>query len=376
MTTRYPFALIKEKLAASNGQALDFAIGRRRVPLPEPIDEWIRAHVDHAMRAANAAETGEFVEAAADLLRREYGVEVDPDCILPAPGGRAAMSAFLACAVEPGQAVFVTEPGYPAFARLAAHRHANIQALELDPTQCFAPDLGPVTGGAAASPRVIALNYPNNPTGAVLSPQMVTSMREICDPTTILFNDATYGPLVYDQERTSLLHADLAGTPAIEVVELHSFAKLFPIGPIAVSFLAGSASTMHGVSTYSEFAWSPLSALQLKATTLCLRDAARLQALREFFPAQLQNLRQTLTDLGFEPFPSPSGVYTICPTPARIGGKPVASAAEAAARLMDEFDLAVVPLDTPHHSYLRFTSLYQPEDLERLADLRDRLQLG
>jgi histidinol-phosphate/aromatic aminotransferase/cobyric acid decarboxylase-like protein len=133
---------------------------------------------------------------------------------------------------------------------------------------------------------------------------------------------------------------------------------------------------MHATSTYSEFAWSPLSALQLKATTLCLRDAARLQALREFFPSQLQSLRQTLTDLGFEPFPSPSGVYTICSTPARIGGKPVVTAAEAAARLMDEFDLAVVPLDTPHHGYLRFTSLYQPEDLERLAELRDRLQLG
>lgn len=56
--------------------------------------------------------------------------------------------------------------------------------------------------------------------------------------------------------------------------------------------------------------------------------------------------------------------------------KNVGSAAEAAARLMDEFDLAVVPLDTPHHSYLRFTSLYQPEDQERLAELRDRLQIS
>jgi len=376
MTTRYPFALIKEKLATRGGRALDFAIGRRRVPLPESIYQWIRDHVDLAMQAAGAAETREFVEAAAALLRREYGAQVEPDCILPAPGGRAAMSAFLACAVEPGQPVFVTEPGYPAFARLAAHRHARIEALELDPAQGFAPDLSSVSGDAAVTPRVIALNYPNNPTGAVLSSQMVSSLRDVSDTATILFNDATYGPLVYDQPRTSLLDAKLTGSPDVEVVELHSFAKLFPIGPIAVSFLAGSPTTMHGVSTYSEFAWSPLSALQLKATTLCLRDAERLQTLREFFPARLQQLRQTLTDLGFAPFPSPSGVYTICPTPMQIGGRAVASAGEAAALLMDDFDLAVVPLDSPNHSYLRFTSLYQPEDLERLAGLRERLQLG
>jgi aspartate/methionine/tyrosine aminotransferase len=375
MTTRYPFALIKEKLAERGGKALDFAIGRRRVPLPQPIDEWIRAHVDLAMRAASGAETREFVEAAADLLRREYGAEVDTRCILPAPGGRAAMSAFLACAVEPGQRVFVTEPGYPAFARLAAHRHASILELELDPQQDFAPDLGPLAGSSAAAPRVIALNYPNNPTGALLSPQIVSSLRDVSDSGTILFNDATYGPLVYGQQRHSLLNARMMGDHGSQVVELHSFAKLFPIGPIAVSFLAGSETTMHAIATYSEFAWSPLSALQLKATTLCLRDAARLEALREFFPAQLQKLRQTLTGLGFEPYPSPSGVYTICHTPAQIGGRPVASAAEAAARLMDEFDLAVVPLDTPHHSYLRFTSLYQLDELERLEGLRNRLQL-
>jgi hypothetical protein len=42
---------------------------------------------------------------------------------------------------------------------------------------------------------------------------------------------------------------------------------------------------------------------------------------------------------------------------------------------MDEYDLAVVPWDTPHNSYLRFSSLYRPEDLERLSGLQDRLQM-
>lgn len=285
------------------------------------------------------------------------------------------MSAFVACALEPSQAVVVTEPGYPAFLRLATHRHARIHALELDPAHAFAPDLTPLRDMQGAV-RVIALNYPNNPTGAPLSQQMVGELDAISDSETILFNDATYGPLVYDRQPQSILHTNIAVADGVDKIELHSFSKLFPIGPIAVSFLAGSAATMASVSTYSEFAWSPLSLLSLRATTLCLQDAARLAELRAFFPAQLEALRHTLTDLGFEPFPAPSGVYAICPTPAHIGGTAVTSGAEAAARLMDDFDLAVVPWDSGRHSYLRFSSLYQPVDLERLAGLKTALQLG
>ncbi|MFQ6006618.1 MAG: pyridoxal phosphate-dependent aminotransferase [Woeseia sp.] len=376
MTGRYPFTLIKEKLAARRGEALDFAIGRRRIRLPESIDKWIRANVGLAMKPADNVDIKGFTEAASDLLRREYSVYIGPERILPTPGARAAMSAIIACVLEPGDGVLITEPGYPAFARLAIHRHANIHKVILDPEHGFAPDLGSAFAGGAAPARMIALNYPNNPTGATLSTESISLLRGVAGTGTTVFNDATYGPLVYDHHPTSLLHNDNFQDSQTELVELHSFSKLFPIGPVAVSFLAGSETTMRSISTYSEFAWSAPSVLQLQATTLCLRDSARLRELRKFFPAQLERLRQTLINVGFEPYPAAAGVYSICRIPARIGGKVVHTATEAAGRLLHDFDLAVVPWDTPRHSYLRFSSLYEPEDLERLAGLRKRLQLG
>lgn len=361
---------------ARGSAALDFAIGRRRIELPEPIDSWIHANAELSLKQAGAADIKAFTEAAADLLRREYDADVAAAHILPTPGGRAAISAFVACVMEPGDDVLVTEPGYPAFARLASHRHANIREAILDPDNAFVPDVKSALDATAPAPRVIALNYPNNPTGAILSQDTTEALRRVAGEKTILFNDATYGPLVYDSEPTSLLSGEILKESHTELIELHSISKLFPVGPIAVSFLAGSAATMHSIATYSEFAWSPLSALQLKATTMCLQDAARLRELREFFPRQLGQLRQTLVDVGFDPYPTPSGVYTICRTPPAIGGKTTSTAAAAAEIMMDDFDLAVVPWDTPQHSYLRFSSLYHAEDLERLAKLRESLQLG
>lgn len=376
MTKRYPFTLIKQNLAARQGQALDFAIGTRRIPLPAAIDEWVRQHADLALKPASGDEIEEFTAAAAAHLSREYDVDIAAANILPTPGGRAAMSAFVACVLEPGNSVMVTEPGYPAFARLAAHRHARVHDVVLNPDRAFTPDFTAALDADMEPPRVIALNYPNNPTGVTLTPATAAAILEVAGARTIAFNDATYGPLVYDQKPSSLLGDAMFADAQLERVELHSFSKLFPLGPIALSFLAGSEESMQSIATYSEFAWSPPSKLQLKATTMCLQNSARMNELREFFPAQLNRLRQVLTDIGFTPYPTPAGVYSLCGVPSHIGGEPVASAAEAASCLMDEFDLAVVPWDTPQHSYLRFSSSYHIEDLERLSSLRDRLQLA
>jgi LL-diaminopimelate aminotransferase len=376
MTRRYPFTLIKEKLAASEGKALDFAVGKRRLSRPAEIDSWVRANGELAMQPATRQETDEFAVAAAAYLVREYGADVAAANILPAPGGRAAMSALVACVLEPADAVLVTEPGYPAFARLARHRHARVHEVSLDGDRQFVPDFRAALGPDAEPPRMIALNYPNNPTGATLTPETLASIRNVAGPGTTIFNDATYGPLVYGQQPMSMLGGSSPDDSRIELVELHSFSKLFPLGPVALSFLAGSPQSMETVATYSEFAWSPPSKLQLKATTMCLQDAGRMRELREFFPAQLDSLRRVLGDIGFQPFQTAAGVYTLCRVPSQVAGKTVNSAAEAATRLMDELDLAVVPWDTPQHAYLRFSSLYNPEDLERLSTMRESLQLA
>lgn len=376
MSKRYPFTLIKEKLAARQGNALDFAIGPRRIPLPEDIDTWIRQHADLALKPGTRVEVDDFTAAAVTFLKREYVVDIAAENILPTPGGRAAMSAFVACVLEPGDGVVVTEPGYPAFARLARHRHALVRDAVLDAERAFTPDFDAASGDSKRPPRVVALNYPNNPTGAILTPATSAAVRDVAGSRTIVFNDATYGPLVYEQAPGSLLGDDVIGDAQLERVELHSFSKLFPLGPIALSFLAGSKESMQSVSTYSEFAWSPPSQLQLKATTMCLQDAAHLRELRAFFPAQLAQLHDVLGDIGFQTYATPAGVYALSAVPSRIAGKTVQSAEEAATYLMDEFDLAVVPWDTALQSYLRFSSLYHPEHLERLADLRDKLQLA
>jgi len=348
VSSRYPLAVIREKIFALRGEVADFAFGGHEAPLPDDFAGWARQNAALALRAAAPAEKEAFDAAAASLLAEDYGIDNDNIAILATTGGRNAMSAFVSAVLETGDSVIVTEPGYPAFARLAAQRGAVVHSVRLDPECDFSPDFSALDKSVFHDLKALYFNYPNNPTGAVLTDvirNQIFDAATASDTPSIVFNDAIYAPLSYEGPARSLLSEDLTENPGIDVLELHSLTKLYPLGPLSMSFLSGPQ-----------------------------RLIGRMR--REFFSNRLRALRQALIDVGFEPFPAPSGLYTLCRSPSYIAGKAVASAEDAAVRLLDEFGLAVVPWDAGPDSYLRFTALYRPEDLERLAALSDRLGLN
>ena len=375
MSERYPFTLIKEEIAKRKGAALDFAIGTSPFPLPSELSAWLRENSELGLVPANRDDIGTFASAASTYLGSVYGLDVSADHILPTAGGRAAMGILAACSLTPSDTVIVTEPGYPAFARLAAQRGAKVIVSHLDPHNDFAPDFEYSKEIAPGTITMLAVNYPNNPSGSTLSPAVLEKLAAIAAPGITLFNDATYGPLVYNDKPRALMSETFPTTSDSDVVELHSFSKLFPIGPLAVSFLAGSADLLGAMSTYSEYAWSPLSRLQLAVTARCLRNRDRIDRYRKYLPKQLLALKLALEEVGFRPYEAHSGTYLVCEVPKRIGNSHVSTAQGAAKLLMERFDIAVVPLGMEGRSFLRFSALYRPQDLEQLVELRTKLAI-
>jgi LL-diaminopimelate aminotransferase len=373
LTSRYPFAVIKEKLHARRGEVTDFAIGSRRLSLPDELTAWLKANSDLALKAASPDAIRDFKDAATSLLNETYGLSVDHDQIVPIPGGRVAMTAIAACILQPDDSVLVTVPGYPAFARLASHWHAEVCEVPLDPENGFAPDLSGLSPDQIRKIRILSLNYPNNPSGGVLFDEARSSILELASrANALVFNDNVYGPLTYDSQPSSLL----TEATDVEVIELHALTKLYPLGPQGASFLTGSSAAIKKIATYSEFAWSPMSALQIQATSWCLHDSAGRSEIKRTFLARLKELRSTLQHIGFEPYAVPAGIYVLCKLPRSIAGRPVTTAEEAAVRLMDEFDLAVVPWEQGANHYLRFTSMYCDEDLQRLQKIGESLRIN
>jgi len=368
--TRYPIAAVRERLRRHGGPVLDFAVGPHREQPPSELKKILGTDPEEALRRpCSEDELTEFASAAAGMMRRIYGVEVSPTAVLPVPGGRTAMSFLASTLIRPGDGVAVVEPAYPAFTRVAQQIHASVAIVPLDPGRGFMPDVAALDDDAVAGISFAALNFPNNPTGAVLETDALMPFLQRFRPGTVVFNDATYGPLVFDRAPWSLLSEAAASGERLRLLELHSLAKLFALGPLAVAFLVGDEGIISELREFSEYAWSDQSSLQIQVALKCLEDGDRFNQVRDVYSGRLERLRQVVEGLGFEPFPAASGMYLVCRTPSAIGGRIVTDAEQAAEMLLTHHGVAVVPWNVHPTSYLRFSSQYAEEDLDALAAL-------
>jgi aspartate/methionine/tyrosine aminotransferase len=367
---RYPIAVIRQRIREHAGPVLDFAVGRYHEDPPEAVLELIRRETGSGLtKPGGPDEIDACIGAARAMLETLYGLRVGNGAILPVAGGRTALSLLGWGLVRPSDEVAVAEPAYPALLRIVSQIGARIRTVPLDPDRGFVPDAGSLDDETTTALKLVALNFPNNPTGAAPSAEVLARFLGRFAPNTIIFNDATYGPLTYDRSPWSLLveAAPMAGER--KLVELHSVAKLYATGALPVSFLAGDEALIAALRELSEFAWSPQSALQLRVARACLEDLDRLTAARDHYRERMARLRETLVALGFEPYPAPAGMYLLCRVPSSIGERAVADAAEAAEILLSEHGLAVVPWEVAPHSYLRFSARYLEEELEALRSL-------
>jgi aspartate/methionine/tyrosine aminotransferase len=367
---RYPIAAVRERVRQHGRPVLDFVLGKHREAMPDELVRLLQA-ADPG-RLATSCDRGQiedFARAASAMLHRVYRVDVDSASILPVPGGRTAISLLASTLIRPNDSVIVFDPAYPAFTRVAQQLGARIYTVPLDPDRDLAPDLGALPAGSAVSARFAALNYPNNPTGTIIDSESLREFFDLLPPETVVFNDATYGPLTFSGPPWSMLAQDGATRNGHKLLELHSLAKIFSLGPVPVSFLAGHPALIAVLRDYSAFAWSDQSRLLIDVAVSCLRNHEHLDAARTVFRARIRRLESTLTALGFEILPSHSGMYIVCRVPSAIGGRPVSGAGAGAEILLEEHNLAVVPWEVVPHEYLRFSAQFSEEDLEGLAAL-------
>jgi len=369
-TGRYPIAAIRQRIREHDGPVLDFAVGRYREDPPDAVLELIRREAEPGLLTpCGQDDLDAFADAVVAMLDRIYGLRMASGSILPVPGGRTALSLLASALIRPSDEIAVVEPAYPAFVRIVSQIGARVRSVPLDPGRGFVPDERPLEPDTVGELGFVALNFPNNPTGAAPPAEVLAGFLKRFGPGTIVFNDATYGPLTYDRPPWSILTeaASLAGE--LRLVELHSMAKLFATGPLPVSFLVGDEGLIEALREFSEFAWSPQSALHVKVARICLEDPDRLEEARAFYRNRMAKLRATLLELGFEPYPAPAGMYILCPVPTSVGQRPVVDAGEAAEVLLTELGVAVVPWEVAPHSYLRFSARYLDEELEALRGL-------
>jgi len=170
----YLFAELERQISAKKREGIEvisLAIGDPDLPTPPAIVEAAAA----ALRSPQTHHyptnhgTDELREAAAAFYRDRFGVELDPASeIVPALGGKEAVGHIAMACLDPGDLCLSPEPGYPPYTSGPVFSGADIHYLPLTPENRFFPNLDAIPEEVADRANLLYLNYPNNPTGAVV----------------------------------------------------------------------------------------------------------------------------------------------------------------------------------------------------------------
>ena len=142
----------------------------------------------------------EFRQAFADFYERRFGVEIDPESeVIPAIGAKECIYNLCFAFLDPGDVALASDPGYPVYTGGPILAGATPELLPLVPELGFAPDLSAIPADVAAKARLMFINYPNNPTGAIVPEgffEMVVAFAR--EHEILVVHDNAYSETTYD----------------------------------------------------------------------------------------------------------------------------------------------------------------------------------
>ncbi len=298
--------LAAEHGAVNLGQGFpDFAVPQRLV------DE-----VDRAMRAGHnqyAPMTGvaPLRQAIAEKVLRCYGREVDPDTeITVTSGATEALFNAIHAVVRPGEEVIVLDPAYDSYEPAIDLAGARAVHVPLDP-QTFAVDWDRVRAAVTPKTRLLIVNSPHNPSGAMFDQADIRALAALLEGTGIyLISDEVYEHIVFDGRRheSILRYPELAARAFV----VSSFGKTYhctgwKIGyAIAPPALSAEFRKVHQYNVFCTFAPA-----QHAFAAMIRQEPEHYEQLGAFYQEKRDRFREQLLGTKFKPLPVPGGYFQL-----------------------------------------------------------------
>ena len=302
---------VMSQLAAEHG-AVNLGQGFPDFPAPPRlVDE-----LDAAMRAGHnqyAPMTGvpALRQAIADKALRCYGAQVNADTeITVTSGATEAIFNAIHAVVRAGEEVIVLDPAYDCYEPAIDLAGARAVHVALDP-QTFAVDWQKVRDAITPRTRMLMINSPHNPSGAMLDEGDLCQLAEILEGIDIfLVSDEVYEHIVFDGRRheSVLRHPQLAARAFV----ISSFGKTYhctgwKIGyAIAPPALSAAFRKVHQYNTFTSF-----TPAQYAFAAMIREEPQHYEQLGAFYQAKRDRFREQLLATKLKPLPVPGGYFQL-----------------------------------------------------------------
>jgi len=331
---------VMSKMAQDHG-AINLAQGFPDFEGPQALRERVAWHIAHGHNQyAPLAGVPYLRELIAGKVRDLYGFEADPDSeIVVTPGATEALYCATTAVVNPGDEVIVFDPAYDTYEPGVTLNGGITRHIPLNAPD-FAIDWQQVRNAINPRTRLIIMNTPHNPTGAIWSEQDIGHLREVIrDRDVYLLSDEVYEHICFDdrQHQSLLRYPDLAARAFV----VSSFGKTYHATGWRIGYCIAPRALMEEFLRIHQFINFSTNAPMQYAIADFLADCPQhhlelsgfYQKKRDLFLEQMAKTRFTMTPA--------AGTYFQLADYAAISTEPDT---EFAARLTREHKVAAIPV--------------------------------
>jgi LL-diaminopimelate aminotransferase len=372
----YMFAELERKIAAKKAAGIDvisLGIGDPDTPTYAPIVAAAQEAVVDPSTHTYPSNRGrpEFRQAVAAFYERRFGVVLHPeDEVMSAIGAKECIFNLNLAFLDPGDVVLASDPGYPVYTSGPLLAGAEAVLMPLRPELDFAPDLEAITAEQLQRARLMFINYPNNPTGAIVPDGLFERVIELArEHDFLVVHDNAYSETTYD----GYVAPSFLQTPgAKEVgVEVFSLSKGYNMTGWRCAAIVGNAEAIgHYWRLKSNIDSGNFDAVQLAGARALRGDVdAEVQAMNEVYRRRRDLVCDALTQAGVAVTPPKGTIYIWAPIPAGFD-----SAAAYCAHVLEEAAVVISPggaYGASGEGFFRI-SLTTPED--RLLEAVQRIR--
>jgi LL-diaminopimelate aminotransferase len=311
----------------------------------------------------------EYKRACTEYYRRRFGIELDPQKeVLALLGSKEGLFDLSQVLLNPGDVSLVPDPGYPVYSAGGIIAGAEIYYIPLREENGFLPDLKAIPETVASRAKILWINYPNNPTGAVAPLSFFEEVVDFARKYEIFIaHDAPYVDVCFDNYvAPSLLQVPGAKDIGIE---FNSLSKTYNMAGWRVGIAAGNAQVISYLHTYKSQVDSGAFDPILKAAAAALTgDQAWTEERNLVYKTRRDICVSALRQAGFTVTPPPAAIYVWARLPAAFP-----DSIDFCARLLEDTGVSTTPgivYGKAGEGYLRI-SLGTPTD--RIEEAMRRL---
>ncbi|RRD94576.1 aminotransferase class I/II-fold pyridoxal phosphate-dependent enzyme [Clostridiales bacterium COT073_COT-073] len=320
----------------------------------------------------------EFKEAAAAYLQRQFKVEgLNPVTeVNHALGTKTALSQLAQVFINPGDVVLSITPAENALTTMAKWLGGEVFELALTAKNKFLPDLESIPAEVIAKAKLLYLQYPNSPSGAIATKAFFKRVVKFAKANQIaVIHDAGYAALVYD-DNEPLSFLAIPGAKQVGV-EIHSLSEAFNMTGWRLAFVAGNAKIIQAFAAVKNVSDSGQFKAIQRAGITALYKSEITDVTRAKYSRRLEQLVHVFKEMGFAAEKPKATYYLYLAAPkATKDGIKFKNAYDFAEYFIEQTGIVVAPFDE-NGAYIRISATFQALEQEEYGvyeDIRYRTQ--